>query len=488
MSPAADGLLCAPLAIVDLETTGANAAYDRVTEIAVIEARLTPGGGEVSAEWSTLVNPQTTIPPAIQALTGITNAMVAGAPSFAELAQALHERLAGRVLVAHNARFDYGFLKSEFERAGLRFEARSLCTVKLSRRLYPEHARHNLDSLMTRHDLSCRARHRALGDAEVVWQFLLRAAAEHGEEVFAAAAQQTVKHTTLPPHLARAEIDAIPDAPGVYIFRGEGGLPIYVGKSVKLRTRVLAHFADDIRSAKAMQLAREVRRIEWRRSAGEFGALLAEARLVKELAPAFNRRLRRAHSLCGFSLVTLDEAAGDPAKTLRLVGAGDFDAGVLPRLRGVFRSERAALAALRELADEHRLCLQSLGFGEAGSRRGACFRHQLRQCAGLCAGAEGTETHHARVALALASLQSLAWPYRGPIGLREHDAEQDRGELHVIDQWRHLGTVRSEAELGELLHDAAIAPFDLDQYQIIARQLRKTGARVVDLAPLARAG
>jgi len=107
----ADGPLAAPLAIVDLETTGAHPAWDRVTEIAVLEIE----DGDVTAEWSTLVNPGMPIPAAIQALTGISNAMVADAPSFAELAQDLYARLAGRVFVAHNARFDYGFLRNEFE-------------------------------------------------------------------------------------------------------------------------------------------------------------------------------------------------------------------------------------------------------------------------------------------------------------------------------------------------------------------------------------
>lgn len=172
-------LFDAPLAIVDLETTGAHPAWDRVTEIAVIEV----ARGEVVSEWSTLVNPGTSIPPAIQALTGITNAMVAGAPAFEDLAAGLYERLEGRVFVAHNARFDYGFLRHAFERAGLRFQARTLCTVKLSRRLYPEHSRHNLDSLIARHDLQCNARHRAAGDAQAVWQFLRVAAEERGLEL-----------------------------------------------------------------------------------------------------------------------------------------------------------------------------------------------------------------------------------------------------------------------------------------------------------------
>ena len=122
-----------PLAIVDVETTGSDPASDRITEIAVLEV----SGFALTAQWSTLVNPGGTIPGAIQALTGITQEMVESAPRFADIAAELYERLAGRVFVAHNARFDYGFLRREFDRAGLKYLARTLCTVRLSRRLYP---------------------------------------------------------------------------------------------------------------------------------------------------------------------------------------------------------------------------------------------------------------------------------------------------------------------------------------------------------------
>jgi DNA polymerase-3 subunit epsilon len=462
-------LLDAPLAIVDLETTGANASWDRVTEIAVIEV----DDGEISGEWSTLVNPETAIPPAIQALTGISNAMVADAPTFGDLARELHERLGGRVIVAHNARFDYGFLRQEFERAGIRYAARTLCTVKLSRRLYPGHARHNLDSLIERHGLRCHARHRALGDAEALWQFLRTAAAEHGTEALALAARQVTKQPSLPAHVERAAIDAVPQAPGVYLFYGEGGTPLYVGKSINMRSRVLSHFGDDLRSAREMELARQVRRIDWQRTAGELGALLREAELVKELVPAFNRQLRRASALCGF----IRDGA-----TLRLAGADEIDAEAVPHVYGVFRSRHAALAALRGLADEHGLCLQTLGFDKARSRKGACFRHQIKRCAGVCAGRESVEKHEARLATALARLKTIAWPYRGPVGVIEEDREREVSEVHVVRNWCYLGTARTESEIGELLEGGARSRFDLDQYKILSRHLLGGRARVVELS------
>ncbi len=452
----------ARLAIVDLETTGGQPGCDRITEIGVIEVE----GFQVCSEWSTLVNPGAAIPAPIQALTGITNEMVAAAPSFAEIASALHERLSGRVFVAHNARFDYGFLRREFDRAGLKFSAKTLCTVRLSRRLYAEHASHNLDSLIARHGIECRARHRALGDADAVWQFLRIAAREHGEEVLWVAARQVAKQPALPPHLDPAAIDAIPEAPGVYIFYGEGGTPLYVGMSKSLRSRVLQHFST------RLAWAPEVRRIDWQRTAGELGAALREASLVKELQPAYNRQLRRPDSLCGFVF---------DMKRLRLAQSHEIDAETLPFVYGLFRSKRHALQALRTLADEYGLCLQTLGFDVA--RSGPCFRHQIARCAGVCAGKESIHVHHGRVAEALARLRKLAWPHAGPLGIVERDRGREAEEVHVVDRWCYLGAASSDAELAELLEAAREPRFDYDQYRILARHLGKKNLRTVKLGP-----
>ena len=162
------------LIFLDLETTGMAAAHERITEIGLVEV----ANGGLVGSWSQLVNPQRSIPPFIQALTGITDAMVKTAPSFEQLAPGLFERLDGKLLVAHNARFDFGFLETEFARLGICYRPQILCTVKLSRKLFPEQRRHNLDSLIERHSLRCSARHRALGDAEVLWQFLQKIYAE----------------------------------------------------------------------------------------------------------------------------------------------------------------------------------------------------------------------------------------------------------------------------------------------------------------------
>jgi DNA polymerase III subunit epsilon len=202
-------MLLQPLIFLDLETTGLAAAQERITEIGLVEV----ADGEFLGDWSRLVNPERSIPPFIQALTGISDDMVAGAPTFERLAPELFQRLEGKILIAHNARFDYGFLKHEFGRFGLDYRPRVLCTAKLSRKLFPEHRRHNLDSLIERHGLSCSARHRALGDAEVLWQFLRKLYAQVDTALIDAAVRSQMDAPGQPTGLPAGAIGAIAEVP-----------------------------------------------------------------------------------------------------------------------------------------------------------------------------------------------------------------------------------------------------------------------------------
>lgn len=444
---------------LDLETTGATATRDRITEVGLIEV----DNGRFVREWSSLVNPGMSIPPGIQALTGISNDMVAPAPRFEEIARELYEAIDGRVLIAHNARFDYGFLKNEFRRLGKTFTAPVLCTVKLSRKLFPQHPRHNLDSLMLRHGIQCDARHRALGDARVLWELAQQWRQEPGEEAVLAATEKLLKTTTVPVGLADNAFDHIPEGPGVYLFYGEKDVPLYVGKSINLRTRVMSHFSGDHRVAKDMRIAAEVKRIDWIETAGELGALIEEARLVKKLSPVHNRQLRRASELCAWHWPAdrHDEAP-------ELVSARDLTGGEFRDLYGLFRSRRTAIEALREIALEHELCHALLGLEK---RKGPCFAYQIKRCRGACAGVETPREHAARLAAALAVLRVRAWPFPGRIGIRETSTDGERCDMHVLDQWCHLGTVKSEEELRDL-QDGSLRPlFDLDTYKILTRYL-----------------
>ncbi|MDD4944737.1 MAG: 3'-5' exonuclease, partial [Rhodoferax sp.] len=184
--------------LLDLETTGGNATRDRITEIAAVRME---AGLEV-ARWSTLVNPEAPISGFIEQLTGISNAMVANAPCFGDVASQLLALLKGAVLVAHNVRFDHGFLLHEFERVGTPLRIKTLCTVRLSRLLYPQFKSHGLDAIMQRHGISTSARHRAMGDVEVMQSWLTQAQAELGADTVQRHAQTLLQSSAaLPPQL-----------------------------------------------------------------------------------------------------------------------------------------------------------------------------------------------------------------------------------------------------------------------------------------------
>ena len=200
--------------MLDLETTGGNPVHDRITEIAAVRME---DGREV-ARWSSLVNPGTTIPIFIQNLTGISNDMLQEAPGFDEVAPHLLDLLDGAVLVAHNVRFDHSFLLNEFARMNVALRIKTLCTVRLSRQLYPQHKGHGLDAIMQRHNLTTLARHRAMGDVDMVLAWLGVAAQELGTEQVSCHAQTLMQSSAaLPPHLD-TDVSQIPDTAGVYIF------------------------------------------------------------------------------------------------------------------------------------------------------------------------------------------------------------------------------------------------------------------------------
>jgi DNA polymerase-3 subunit epsilon len=248
--------------------------------------------GRVIGDWSSLVNPGRHIPQAIQVLTGITDEMVALAPRFEEVSAALAQRLAGKVLAAHNARFDYGFLKAEFERSALRYEAAVLCTVKLSRRLFPQHRRHNLDALIFRHAIFCIDRHRALGDAQVLWELAQIWHRELGADALESACADLLRKTPVPAGLPANIFETLPEGPGVYVLHGEAGVVLFVGGGVSIRSRVMAHFAGAKKRARDTRIAAEVKRVECIDTAGTLGAHIRQAQLVKALAPVYNRKPR----------------------------------------------------------------------------------------------------------------------------------------------------------------------------------------------------
>ena len=461
------------LAFIDLETTGGPAQRESITEIGIVEV----DGGEVR-EWTSLVRPGMRIAPHVARLTGIDDSMLAGAPPFEALAGEVFDRLQGRLVVAHNARFDHGHLRAALRRAGMDFRPRVLCTLKLSRLLFPEERLHGLDALVERHGLQAPGRHRALGDARLLWQFWQRLHERFAPDTIRDAVRELAGHSTLPPHLDQSALDDMPDAPGVYLFYGENELPLYVGKSLRLRERVMAHFSADHRDDRELSLSQQVRRIEWICAEGEIGALLEEAQLVKRLQPTHNRQLRRNRELCAWRLSggaaggsDAADADADAGQWIELVHAGDLAFGRQDRLYGLFRSRREATERLRTLAAEHALCPALLGLEKLPPGR-RCFARQLGKCRGACCGDEPRQAHGLRLLEALRGLELQAWPHEGPVALREG------GTLHVLDGWRYLGAARDEAQAAALLRSGRPA-FDLDIHRILQKAMQRLGPPIL---------
>lgn len=442
------------LAFVDIETTGSNFDRDRITEIGIKVI-----SQDYEETWESLLNPGTFIPQNIQALTGIRPDMVENQPPFDELAQQILNKLEGKVFVAHNARFDYGFLKASFKRLGIDFKPKVLCTVKLSRLLFPDQPRHNLDTIISTHGLNVSARHRALGDADLLVQFWKICESKFGKGRLLAAVHELIGHSSLPPNIDKSIVDELPEKPGCYIFYGEHKAPIYIGKSISIRSRVMSHFQAALTQRKEMKLSLQIREIDWIETSGELGALLLESRLIKERMPSMNIKLRRSKDLCAWKI----QADAGGILVPRLVSHHDLSPGLQDDIYGLFYSKREANTYLKSIAKKHRLCESLLGL-EKRTEGKSCFGYQIKQCTGVCIGKSPIKLHNLQLTTALQLLKVQVWPYQGPIAIKEGD------QMHVIDRWCYLGSAINHDELDELMRFGD-AEFDLDIYKILQKAL-----------------
>ena len=480
-------MLSQSIVFVDLETTGANPVSNRITEIGILKVT----NGKIDYEWESLVNPGVPIPAIIQSFIGITDEMVQDAPRFEELADDVFEMMRGCLFVAHNARFDFGFLKNEFQRLGMTFDPPVLCTVKFSRALYREHHKHGLDAIIARHNLVCDARHRALGDARVLWDFVQLIHQEKTAPEITLAVTKAMKSPSLPSGLDTAILDTVPTEPGVYIFYGEHQLALYVGHAANMRMRVQSHFATNSRSTRALKLAQEVKNVEWLETAGELGAQLLEAKLVSQKLPTHNHLNHRKETLCAYRLV---EDAPDTA--LSLVLLDDVAMEDIHDLYGTFKSKREAANTLREISTRHGLCLKRLGL-EPGKAAGACFAYQHKDCRGLCVGRENITQHDLRLKTALLVLKLKTWPYfktwpalklhdsnnSGRIAIREYNENLNRTDWHLFESWCYLDTVHSEADCYEAAEARYTPSFDISIYRLLKSKLEQS-ATTLDIVKL----
>lgn len=486
------------LVLLDCETTGGRPTWHRVTEIGL----LTVDNGAISGQWQTLVNPGQVLSPMIQRLTGITPAMLANAPSFSDIADELWQYLEGRTLLAHNVRFDFGFLKQEFQRLERRYSPAQLCSARLSRQLFPQFKRHGLDAIIRRFDLHVEKRHRALDDAQAIWQFLLKTSALLEQDKIEQACRQISKRPSLPAALPAGITDDLPRGPGVYLFYDEAGNLLYVGKSVNIRDRVLSHFSADYNNPKDLKMNLQIAHIEARPTLSDFSAQLLESRLIKQLSPVHNRRLKKTVRL--YRVVSRDDARGYRHLAVESVAA-DADADGDSGHGGLFRSRRQAQKNLEKLADDFFLCHRLVGLENwRENAKDPCFRFQLHKCMGACCQREPAASYNLRVDEAMQRFRLVSWPWPSAVMVEEPSAIDEQRAYHLVDQWQYLGRVHDHSDLQERglavatsaaasfisstkQHDESDrAGFDLDTYHILLRFLtgregRSAGLRIIPL-------
>jgi DNA polymerase-3 subunit epsilon len=338
----------------------------------------------------------------------------------------------------------------------------------LSRRLFPQYVRHNLDAIIERHGITCTGRHRALGDALVLHELWRKLGAEVQPQTLAAAvAQSMLTAPSLPAQLPPELADELPENPGVYRLFGADDALLFVGRATALRARIIAQLKGAPASPRDRALSAEVRRVDWCETAGELGSLLREAQLIRQGQPRYNQR--RKDETGSLTLRPRADGSGRVA-TQRLE---ELNAPALEECFGIFRTEKDAVKALRELGRAHGLCLKVLGLEDG---EGSCLALAVGKCRGACVGKEPLVLHEMRARMALSALKIKRWPFPARIALREQG--RDSVEIHVLDRWVHLGTARSEQELAEIAShtapDAAPA-FDADVYKILVRYFSNHG-------------
>lgn len=378
-------------AIIDVETTGGQARFERITEIAIV----VHDGERVVDTFTTLLNPERNIPWSITQLTGISDDMVAHAPRFFEVARQIVELTEEAIFVAHNASFDYGFVREEFARLGYEYTRKQLCTVRLARKVFPGLPSYSLSNLKKHFGIYAERSHRALDDTLATVEIFERIlAAQEGAKSVRHLVHHGVREAKLPQNITLERLHALPETCGVYYLHDERGEVMYVGKSLNIRKRMFEHFADQ--TPKGEKLRSGVADISFEVTGSELVALLLESAEIKRLQPRVNRAQRiKTFSGCIFTYTDQSGyrclAAGK--RTLR--NARQFDPiADYPKID-------SARAHLQSLARQFELCdkLCNLDFRES-----ACFHHAIKQCRGACVGEENPESYNERVEQVLAAL------------------------------------------------------------------------------------
>ncbi len=378
-------------AVVDLETTGGNPVRDRITEVAIALF----DGERIIDQFQSLINPERTIPEHITRITGITNQMIENAPKFYEVAKTVVEMTKGAIFVAHNVRFDYSFLREEFKKLGFAYTRRQLCTVKLSRKVFPGLPSYSLGKLIKHFDINVSRRHRALDDTlatvELLQKILAKEAAEHSLDDIV---NLGIKETLLPDGITLDFLHSLPEECGVYYFYDQFGKVVYVGKSLNIKKRVMEHFAKTTR--KSTKIHQYVRSISYEITGSELIALLLESDEIKRLRPFINRaqRIRNFPYVIhayqdekGYICLEPLKASKKKRRELQVVSEH-------PKLG-------SAKGYLNRAIEQFELCRRLCGLE---SKIGNCIYHQINLCKGGCMGQEPVDEYNERAQLAINAL------------------------------------------------------------------------------------
>lgn len=373
-------------AVVDIETTGNGYRGQRITEISIFLF----DGKKIVDEYTSLVNPEQTIPPFITNLTGITDAMVRHAPKFYEIAKKVQQMTEDTIFVAHNVNFDYNIIQQEFKDLGFDWKRQKLCTVRLSRKIIPGLNSYSLGNICSAEDIPIAARHRAKGDAEATVELFRRLIERDDHFVINAFLNRRSRQATLPPLLDKKVVDDLPETPGVYYFKNLKKEIIYVGKAINIKQRVISHFYDKKR--KEITMCLETANITCEETGSELMALLKESADIKRLYPKFNRAQKLTNEDVG--LFSYTDQKG-------IIHLAYNRLKVVPNPLTKFYNITECRTVLEKICDEFELCPK---YCHLQTNVNACFHHQIRKCKGVCAEKESIAEYNVRVQAAIDSL------------------------------------------------------------------------------------
>ncbi len=372
-------------AIVDIETTGHSS---KITEISIFIFN----GEKIIDEYTTLVNPESVIPPFITNLTGITNAMVGAAPKFYEIAKKVQEITKDCIFVAHNVNFDYNIINKEFKDLGFDFKRKKLCTIRLSRKLIPGLKSYSLGALCSSQNIIIKDRHRAKGDAEattILFKKLLNL--DTSLKTINSFLNPKSRQATLPPLLSKEIVDNLSEKTGVYYFKNSKNEIIYVGKANNIKQRVISHFYD--KAKKEVKMCLEIASITFEETGTELVALLLESSEIKRIYPKYNRAQRRSNEIIGlFSYEDRDGVLHLAFNRLKLISN--------PLMK--FYNLTECRLFLEKLCETYQLCPK---YCHLQTNVTTCFHYQIKQCKGICKNEETAKSYNKRVLKAIESIK-----------------------------------------------------------------------------------